>query len=125
MFENAQESVVVTDAARTIVMVNAAFCRLTGFASEDVLGKPSFQLVAGASDERAQAQLWAEVDAQGCWQGELWGCRKDDDPFPSWSASARCATSMARSSTTCRCSSTSRGSRPRKNASTTWRTMTR
>ena len=82
VFENAQESVVVTDAARTIVMVNAAFCRLTGFASEDVLGKPSFQLVAGASDERAQAQLWAEVDAQGCWQGELWGCRKDDDPFP-------------------------------------------
>lgn len=82
VFENTQEGVVVTDAERVVVMVNKAFCRLTGFSAEEVLGKHANFLSPGARDENSQAQTWAEVAEQGCWQGELWGFRKNGEIFP-------------------------------------------
>ncbi|MDP5238327.1 EAL domain-containing protein [Uliginosibacterium sp. 31-16] len=82
VFENTQEGVMVTDAAQAIVMVNEAFCRLTGFSADEVLGRqPSF-LYAVQHDEAFHADIWKQVLEQGSWQGELWSRRKGGESFP-------------------------------------------
>ncbi|MBS1209995.1 MAG: diguanylate cyclase/phosphodiesterase with sensor(s) [Proteobacteria bacterium] len=82
VFENTQEGVFVTDAARAIVMVNEAFCRLTGYSAEEVRGRDPAFLCAEVCDEAFQTGIWDTVVRQGSWQGELWSRRKSGEAFP-------------------------------------------
>ena len=77
IFAHTQEGIVITDAEATIVEVNHAFCELTGYSREEVIGHNPRLLQSGHHSPEIYAALWQALLDQGHWQGELWNRRKD------------------------------------------------
>lgn len=80
----AQEGMVVTDANSTILRVNHAFTRITGYAAEEVIGKTPSILASGRHDKAFYAAMHESMETQGAWAGEIWNRRKSGDVFPEW-----------------------------------------
>ena len=74
--EQSPLSVVVTDVAGTIEYVNASFSRLTGYASEDVLGKTPRILKSEETPPPVLKDLWKTIAAGKEWRGTLRNSRK-------------------------------------------------
>jgi diguanylate cyclase (GGDEF)-like protein/PAS domain S-box-containing protein len=75
------EGKMITDAQGTLVQVNQAFCAITGYAPEEVLGKTPAVLSSGRQGPAFYADMWAALREIGCWQGELWNRRKNGDVY--------------------------------------------
>jgi diguanylate cyclase (GGDEF)-like protein/PAS domain S-box-containing protein len=80
----AQEGILIADADRVIVRVNRAFTEITGYTSEDAVGKTPRLLQSGNHDAAFYRVMWNRVDQDGCWQGEIWNRRKNGEIFPEW-----------------------------------------
>ncbi|MTJ83420.1 MAG: EAL domain-containing protein [Telmatospirillum sp.] len=78
----AQEGMAITDAARKILRVNNAFSAITGYAADEILGRP-LGLLASAGDAGRGPPWNGSLDGD-CWQGEVWNRRKNGEMFPSW-----------------------------------------
>jgi len=74
--------IMVLDGDRSIVAVNPAFARLTGYRSDELLGQTSNILDAGKHDEEFLEVVWQTVEETGRWDGEIWIRRKDRNIFP-------------------------------------------
>ena len=70
-------SKLVTDAERVILKVNQAFTQATGYAAEEVVGKPPSFLNSGRHSAAFIDGIWDCVEAKGTWSGELWSRRKN------------------------------------------------
>ncbi|MEW6165549.1 MAG: response regulator [Pseudomonadota bacterium] len=79
--EQSPESVIITDTARRIEYVNAAFVRNTGYLPEEVLGHTPRLLQSGKTPPQVMAELHAELDAGRPWKGELINRRKDGSEY--------------------------------------------
>jgi diguanylate cyclase (GGDEF)-like protein/PAS domain S-box-containing protein len=84
VFENANEGITITDASGQIISVNPAFCKITGYAPDEVIGKNPRILSSGRHDRFFYQQMWAEIQTSGRWRGEMWNRRKDGTFFPEW-----------------------------------------
>ncbi|MDD5329057.1 MAG: diguanylate cyclase [Sulfuricella sp.] len=84
VFEHTAESILITDAQRTIVTVNRAFTTLTGYQPEEVVGKTPSLLKSGRHPPEFYRQMWISLIEKGEWQGEIWDRRKDGKIFPAW-----------------------------------------
>ncbi|MGH8145838.1 MAG: EAL domain-containing protein [Rhodanobacteraceae bacterium] len=67
-----QEALMVLDAGHAIQRVNHAFTRLTGYAPDDVFGKPPSLLAAKQSEPALRQAMWEQLHRTGFWQGEHW-----------------------------------------------------
>jgi two-component system, cell cycle sensor histidine kinase and response regulator CckA len=75
--EAAAHGIILTDTAGKILFANQAFCTMTGYAPEEILGRtPSF-LKSGEHDEGFFRSLWDTILSGRVWQGELVNRRKD------------------------------------------------
>jgi diguanylate cyclase (GGDEF)-like protein/PAS domain S-box-containing protein len=84
VFETATEGIIVTDAKNRIKTVNTAFSRITGYGRDEVVGlSPSF-LQSGHHDAAFYRDMWATLQRDGCWAGEIWNRRKDATVYPEW-----------------------------------------
>jgi diguanylate cyclase (GGDEF)-like protein/PAS domain S-box-containing protein len=82
-FDGMSHAVVMTDAEGAVVSVNPAFCRITGWRPEDVLGQSLQDLAAGGQQAVEVAEImWNALLTQGHWQGELWHRRKSGESQP-------------------------------------------
>ncbi|MBI5626843.1 MAG: diguanylate cyclase [Nitrosomonadales bacterium] len=77
-----QEGIMITDAERNILKVNRSFTEITGYASEEVVGKKPALLVAGQQDKKFYRRLWATVKLENNWQGEILNRRKNGKIHP-------------------------------------------
>lgn len=84
VFEGTAEGIMITDATGTIVSVNPAFTRLTGYAPQDSVGKTPAILKSGRHDQAFYHDMWNQALAHESWQGEVWDRRKDGAIFPAW-----------------------------------------
>jgi diguanylate cyclase (GGDEF)-like protein/PAS domain S-box-containing protein len=82
VIETTHEGVVVTDAEQRILMVNHAFCELTGYSEEEVLGNTPRLLQSGRQEADFYAEMWAAIGSTGHWQGEIWNRRKNGEIYP-------------------------------------------
>ncbi len=82
VFENTREGVLVTDSEQRILRANPAFCMLTGYQEAEVLGQTPKLFQSGHHDRDFYANLWANVEQVGHWQGEVWDRRKDGQAIP-------------------------------------------
>jgi diguanylate cyclase (GGDEF)-like protein/PAS domain S-box-containing protein len=82
-FDSMSHAVMVTDAQGAIVSVNAAYCRVSGWQTEDVLGQDLQGVaVAGQPEADAAEAMWNALLTRGHWQGELWQRRKSGASHP-------------------------------------------
>lgn len=79
-----EEGIVVLDQARNALRVNEAFCRLTGYKADEVLGRSFGHLRSPRHDQEFYASIWATVAESGRWQGEVWMRRKDGTEMAIW-----------------------------------------
>ncbi len=67
----------VTDRRGTIVEANEAFCRISGYAREELLGASHSILKSGRHPAAFYRELWSTIAAGGIWTGEICNRRKD------------------------------------------------
>ncbi len=82
----AQEGMLVTDANRTVIRVNPAFTKITGYASEEIIGKTPRLLQSGRHSPEFYAQMWQSINRIGRWEGEIWNKRKNGEIYPQYLA---------------------------------------
>lgn len=71
------DAVMLTDRDGTIVWVNDAFTRMTGYAAEEAVGQTPRLLKSGVQDREHYARLWATILAGRVWRGEIVNRCKD------------------------------------------------
>ncbi|MBS1192014.1 MAG: sensor hybrid histidine kinase [Rhodocyclaceae bacterium] len=76
------EGAIITDTSGTILWVNDAFCRISGYGREEVVGQNPRMLKSGRHDAGFYQSLWQQLHRQGHWRGELWNRRKSGEIFP-------------------------------------------
>ncbi len=65
-------------------MVNQAFCSISGYQAEEVIGKDPRLLSSGKHDKNFYQQMWHAIAEHGVWKGEIWNKRKDGSLYPEW-----------------------------------------
>ena len=79
------EAMFITDADIKIIRTNSAFTRITGYANEDVLGKnPGSVLRSGIHEADFYQRMWASLQDNGEWSGEIYNKRKNGEIFPEY-----------------------------------------
>ena len=86
VFENTQEGIMICDAAQRVTAVNAAFIRITGYASNESVGRTPQMLRSDRHDADFHAALAQALEVDGHWQGEIWNRRKNGEEFPGWAS---------------------------------------
>ena len=81
---NSSEALVLSDANNHIIDVNPAYTRLTGYTLAEVAGKDPGILHSGKHDKAFYRNMWAQINATGSWQGEIWNRRKDGQIYAEW-----------------------------------------
>ena len=80
VFESSLEGVTITDAERNIISVNSAFTRITGYDSDEVIGRNPRLLKSGRQDASFYAAMWLAIEQNGFWSGEVWNRRRSISP---------------------------------------------
>jgi PAS domain S-box-containing protein len=75
--EYAASGVVVTDTKGLILFVNPAFCVLTGYSREEVVGQTPNLVKSGRQPQEFYDEMWETIAAGKTWHGELINRRKD------------------------------------------------
>ncbi len=81
VFDNTLEGIVIVDAQLRIAAVNRAFCRITGYTQEEVLGRNPRLLASGAQGGSFYREFWRALRRRGEWRGELWNRRKGGEVY--------------------------------------------
>jgi diguanylate cyclase (GGDEF)-like protein/PAS domain S-box-containing protein len=81
VFTHAGEGILITDAEGSIIDVNQAFCDITGYEPEDVMGQKPSLLSAGNENQDFYEQMWRYLIDNGEWYGEVWNRRKNGETF--------------------------------------------
>ncbi|MBA5688639.1 EAL domain-containing protein [Rugamonas apoptosis] len=81
VFESTLEGVMVTRADGTIERVNPAFETLTGYSAEEAIGRNANMLSSKRQTPEFYQQMWGQLAATGCWQGEIWNRRRDGELY--------------------------------------------
>lgn len=84
ILEHIMDGVLITDAHKNIEYVNPAFCAITGYSAEEVIGKNPRLLRSGHHDETFYKGMWSSLARTGQWQGEIWNRRKNGEVYPEW-----------------------------------------
>jgi diguanylate cyclase (GGDEF)-like protein/PAS domain S-box-containing protein len=76
VLSNIHEGIMITDANQLIIDVNPAFCKITGYSPEDVIGKKPEILRSNVHSPEFYEKKWKQLDAEGFWQSEQWKRKK-------------------------------------------------
>jgi len=82
VFEATHEGVLISDHNNTIVFVNPAFSLITGYQSEEVLGKNPRLFKSGRHTKEFYQEMWRSLEDQDYWCGEIWNRRKNGEILP-------------------------------------------
>ncbi|RXJ91142.1 hypothetical protein CRV01_02370 [Arcobacter sp. CECT 8983] len=83
-FEHSNEGVLITDNENKIITINDAFCKITGYTKDEVIGKTPKILRSGVHEKYFYENLWDSLIHLGSWQGEIWNRRKNGEVYPEW-----------------------------------------
>jgi PAS domain S-box-containing protein len=83
-FGNIRSWVMITDAAESILAVNPAFTKITGYGQADVIGLTPRVINSGIQDKSFYEHMWASLMETGRWHGEIWDRRRDGRPYLGW-----------------------------------------
>src|SRR6266404_5025690 len=75
--EAAAIGIVLSDSKGTILWVNPAFTKLTGYTATEAIGQKASLQKSGKHDEKFYRNLWQTVNSGNVWQGDIINRRKD------------------------------------------------
>lgn len=81
---DSQQPILITDKDTTILRVNKAFTKSTGFEEHEIIGKTPQFLSSGYHDNNFYSELWSSLETTGHWEGEIWNRRKNGEAYPLW-----------------------------------------
>jgi diguanylate cyclase (GGDEF)-like protein/PAS domain S-box-containing protein len=81
VFSHAREGITITDAQGTIIDVNEAFTRITGYLREEVIGQNPRILKSGRQDRAFYEAMWRDLTGPGHWSNEIWNRRKNGEVY--------------------------------------------
>ena len=84
VFDCTREGVLVTNHQGLIVHVNRAFIEITGYLREEVLGQQPSLFKSGHHPPGFYQAMFATLQSQGEWSGEIWNRRKSGEIYPQW-----------------------------------------
>ncbi len=84
VFKHADEGVMITDVEGIILAVNPAFCRITGYSVEEVVGQTPRIISSGKQDPAFYATFWQSLRENGNWQGKIYNRKKNGDIYAEW-----------------------------------------
>ncbi|MEI7841772.1 MAG: diguanylate cyclase [Gallionellaceae bacterium] len=84
VLNNALEGVMITDIKGVILAVNPAFCRITGYNSDEVIGQSPSILRSGKQDEDFYKEFWKTLKEKEMWQGKIFNRKKNGEVYPEW-----------------------------------------
>lgn len=84
LLESIGEGLIITDPERRILRVNQAFCEITGYTREEVIGRTPRLLRSGRHDEAFYRRMWEAIHKDGVWRGEVWNRRSDGQIYLEW-----------------------------------------
>jgi len=79
-----QQGMLITDADSVILRVNRAYTEITGYTSEEVVGRTPRLLRSGRHGADFYRAMWETIHRTGGWQGEIWDRRKNGEVYPKW-----------------------------------------
>ena len=77
-------AILICDAQANIVLVNPAFCNITGYSKDEVIGQNPKLLSSGRQSSDFYQNMWASLNDKGKWSGEIWNRRKNGEIYPEW-----------------------------------------
>ena len=83
-FERMAEGMVITSSAGRILTVNHSYSRITGYTSEEVLGRQESEFRTAMQPQLFYDDIYAEVLRTGHWDGTTWCRRRDGTVYREW-----------------------------------------
>ncbi len=83
---SALNGIMVTDSHNKVELVNPAFTKITGYTSDEIVGKEPDILKSGYHSSEFYAEMWQSLNRTGEWAGEIWNRRRNGEVFPEWLA---------------------------------------
>lgn len=80
-FDATSYAMMMTAADGTILQVNPAFTRVTGWSPEEAVGRTPSLISSGRQDIDFYEDMWRSMAETGRWQGEIWNRRKDGEAY--------------------------------------------
>lgn len=84
VIQSMHDGVVITDPHGSIMAANDAFCEVTGYSPEELIGRNPRLLHSGKHDKAFFRRMWSDIRRAGCWQGEIWNRRKSGSVYLEW-----------------------------------------
>ena len=81
VFSDTHEGIIITDSHKKIIDVNPAYCEITGFSHEDIIGQLYGNQNSGKQSPAFYQEMWQNINDEGYWQGELWNLKKNGDLY--------------------------------------------
>lgn len=81
VFDSTGQGILVTNPKGTILSVNPAFTKLTGYTEEEVIGSNPNLLSSGRQSKQFYTSMWSIIGEEGFWQGEIWNKKKDGTEY--------------------------------------------
>ncbi|MFZ3053504.1 MAG: bacteriohemerythrin [Sulfuricurvum sp.] len=81
VFAHSREGILITSDDGTIIDVNSAFSRITGYSLDEVVGKKPSLLKSGRQGDDFYRDLWTSLSKKGHWYGEVWNRRKNGEIY--------------------------------------------
>ncbi len=82
VYINSQNGVMITDKDGVVEEVNNAFCEITGYTKEDIIGKNASLLKSGKHDKEFYRQMWSDIKNLGYHKCEIFNSKKTGEVFP-------------------------------------------
>ena len=86
VFTAASEGILIADAQTRIVRVNPAFCKLSGFSQDTLVGHKVSTLKSGRHSDEFYQQMWQSLNDKGHWAGEMLDRSADGRIYPLWNS---------------------------------------
>lgn len=84
VFNNSTEGITITKPNGSIIAVNQAFTKITGYSQEEVIGRNPRMLQSGRQSKQFYRDMWDTIYRTGRWQGEIWNRHKEGHIYPEW-----------------------------------------
>ncbi|MDA8328698.1 MAG: EAL domain-containing protein [Betaproteobacteria bacterium] len=81
VFTHAREGIVITSVDNTIIEINDAFSRITGYGRDEVIGKNPRIVSSGHHGKQFYAAMWRDLNENGYWSGEIQNRRKNGEVY--------------------------------------------